>query len=156
MEMHEAMNDVLNDLVMINNDRIASYEKAIEEAKGMDIDLKATFRSMITQSVAYKLELTQMIEAHGGIVEDDTTSAGKIYRAWMDIKSAITDSSRNSILASCEFNEDATQRAYEAALGSGHLIDEAARKLVEDEQNSLKKSHELIKNQHEAHKLLPQ
>src|SRR4051812_5013300 len=125
MEINEAVNDILNDLVKINNDRIAGYERAISESKDMDIDLKAIFESMIRESATYKQELTAVIQANGGEVEDDTTTSGKIYRAWMDIKSTMTDSDRLSILGSCEFGEDAAQRAYEAALASNDLTDPA-------------------------------
>ncbi len=154
MEINEIVNDVLNDLVMINNDRIAGYEKAIKDAKDMDIDLKATFRGMIEQSTIYKQELSTVIEGNGGIVDDDTTPSGKIYRAWMDIKSLDTENDRYAILAACEFGEDATQRAYDAIISSGKLQDEQVRKMVEDEQNALKKSHELIKTQRDAYKQL--
>ncbi len=154
MEKQESVNELLNDLLNINNDRIAGYEKAISETKNLDIDLKAIFDGMIRQSQLCKEELAAEIVKNGGIVEDDTTSAGKIYRAWMDIKSAITDSDRLSILGSCEFGEDAAQRAYEAALTSDNLVGDELRKLVEDERNALKKSHDLIKNHHEVHKEL--
>ena len=36
---------------------------------------------------------------------------GKIYSAWMDVKSAFTCKNRVSILASCEFGEDQAQKA---------------------------------------------
>ena len=154
METHESMNEILNDLVKINNDRIAGYEKAISESKDLDIDLKAIFESMIRESNQYKTELSAEIQKDGGQVEDETTSSGKIYRAWMDIKSTFTESDRHSILASCEFGEDAAQRAYEAALASDQLLNTDVRKLIEDEQSSLKQSHDLIKKERDAHKAL--
>ena len=154
MEINEAINDALNDLVMTHNDRIAGYEKAIEEAKDLDIDLKALFKGMIEQSTAYKQELSAIIEGNGGIVDDDTTASGKIYRAWMDIKSVTTDNDRLTILNSCEFGEDATQRAYDSVIASGKLYDEQIKRLVEEEQIALKKSHELIKSQRDAYKQL--
>jgi len=153
MEKHEAMNEILNDLVKINNDRITGYERAIKESKDLDIDLKAIFEEMIRQSTTYKEELTKYIQNDGGIAEDETTSSGKIYHAWMDIKSTFTDSDRHSILAACEFGEDAAQRAYEAALCSDALTEAAARKLVEDEQAALKKSHDMIKTARNAHRV---
>ena len=153
MEKHEAMNEILNDLVKINNDRIAGYERAIKESKDLDIDLKAIFEEMIRQSTTYKEELTKYIQNDGGIVEDDNTSSGKIYHAWMDIKATFTDSDRHSILAACEFGEDAAQRAYEAALASDSLLDPEARKVVTEEQAALLKSHELIKKERSAHEV---
>ena len=154
MEKYEATNEILNDLVKINNDRVAGYEKAIAEAKDLDIDLKAIFEGMIRESKQYKDELTGKIASNNGIVEDETTAAGKIYRAWMDIKSTFTDSDRHSILVSCEFLEDATQRAYDAAMASDSLIDASIRQMVAEEQEALRKSHDLIKKQREAHQVL--
>src|SRR2546428_392672 len=130
MQATEEMIEVLNDLVKVHNDRIAAYEKAIAEAKDLDIDLKALFEQMITQSKQYKNELCQSIEKCEAVVDDDTSSSGKIYRAWMEIKRNFTESDRLSILTSCEFTEDATQRAYEAALQSNDLHEEEMRQLV--------------------------
>ena len=154
MEHSEAITEILNDLVKINNDRIEGYQKAINESKDLDIDLKAIFEGMIRESTQYKEELTEKIAHHGGEVEDDTTSAGKIYRAWMDIKAAITDSDRHSILASCEFGEDAAQRAYEAALAPDSRLDADCREMVAAEKEALKKSHDLIKTQRDVHRSL--
>jgi uncharacterized protein (TIGR02284 family) len=154
MEIKEAANDILNDLVKINNDRIAGYERAINETKDLDIDLKSLFVQMIEESKAYKAELSDLIQKNEGVVEDETTSSGKIYRAWMDIKATVTDSDRLSILAACEFGEDAAQRAYESALASDALLDPSIRGIVEDEKARLGKSHDLIKRQREAYKAL--
>lgn len=154
MQANDEMLDVLNDLVKVNNDRIAAYEKAITEAKDLDIDLKALFRQMVTQSEQYKTELCQAIEKSEGVVEDDTSSSGKIYRAWMDIKRAFTESDRLSILVSCEFTEDAAQRAYQAALTSNDLRDEEMHQLVNTQKGGLEKSHELVKKQRDAYKAL--
>jgi uncharacterized protein (TIGR02284 family) len=154
MEKNEAVNEILNDLVKINNDRIAGYQKAIDEAKDLDIDLKAMFEEMIRQSNQYKQELVEEIEKNEGVVEDDTTTTGKIYRAWMDIKSAMEENDRLSILASCEFGEDATQRAYEAALTAHTSTDDPVKALIAAQQAALKKSHEMIKIQRNAHKAL--
>ena len=35
--------EVLNDLIRINNDRIAGYEKAADEARDIDVDLRTIF-----------------------------------------------------------------------------------------------------------------
>jgi len=154
MEIHETTNEILNDLVKINNDRIAVYENAIKESKDLDIDLKATFEGMIRESSQYKEELSALIQKNEGVVEDNTTSTGDIYRAWMDIKATFKESDRHSILCSCEFEEDAVQRAYDAALSSASFIAPDVRQLVSEEQAALKKSHDLIKKQCDAHKAL--
>jgi len=151
MQNKEALKDVLNDLIKINNDRIAGYERAINEAKDLDVDLKATFEGMIRESNQYKEELTAKVRQHGGTVASGTTASGKIYRAWMDVKATFTGSDRKSILAACEFGEDAAQRAYEAALSVDADIDTDCRLLIEEQQRALKNSHDLIKKYRNAH-----
>ncbi len=151
MQNKEANIEVLNDLVKINNDRIAGYERAINEAKDLDVDLKATFQRMIEESRQYKAELEAEILKDGGEVEDDTTTSGKIYRAWMDVKATFTGSDRKAILESCEFGEDAAQRAYEGALSDDSGLDADSRSLVMEQQRSLKNSHDLIKKFRDSH-----
>jgi uncharacterized protein (TIGR02284 family) len=154
MQNKEALNEVLNDLIKINNDRIAGYERAINEAKDLDVDLKATFEGMIRESHQYKEELTNKVRHHGGNVAGGTTTSGKIYRAWQDVKATFAGSDRKSILVACEFGEDATQRAYEAALSSDAEIDADCRQLIVEQQAALKNAHDLIKKYRDAHQAI--
>ncbi|RYF22676.1 MAG: DUF2383 domain-containing protein, partial [Flavobacteriales bacterium] len=50
MESRTVNAEILNDLIEINNDRIAGYEKAIEELKAEDADLKTLFVKMVGES----------------------------------------------------------------------------------------------------------
>jgi uncharacterized protein (TIGR02284 family) len=155
MQNNEAKVEILNDLIKINNDRIAGYERAINEAKDLDVDLKAVFEGMIRESEQYKNELVQQYTIAGGRdIEDGTTNSGKIYRAWMDVKATFTGSDRKAILASCEFGEDAWRRAYEAALNSEGELDMETRSLISEQYDSEKKSHDLIKKYRDAHDAL--
>jgi uncharacterized protein (TIGR02284 family) len=142
--------EILNDLVRINNDRVEGYRKARGEAQDLDVELKSTFGSMEKESEGYKQELIDHIRRHGGEVATGTTTSGKIYRAWMDVKATFTGHDRKAILESCEFGEDAAQRAYESALGDDGL-DPDCRKLVSEQQQSLKNSHDLIKRYRDSH-----
>lgn len=151
MQTTEATIEVLNDLIKINNDRIAGYERAINEAKDLDVDLKATFESMIRESETYKKELTDKANELGGDIDDSTTTAGNIYRAWMDVKATFSGNSRKAILDSCEFGEDAAQRAYEAALSSDEEMSTEICDIIRSQQQSLKNSHDLIKKYRDAH-----
>ncbi|RYZ47623.1 MAG: PA2169 family four-helix-bundle protein [Sphingobacteriales bacterium] len=152
MPTNDSKVEILNDLIKINNDRIAGYERAINEAKDLDVDLKAMFEGMIRESQDYKQELANEYQNAGGQeVEDGTTNSGKIYRAWMDVKATFTGSDRKAILSSCEFGEDAWRRAYEAALSSEGELDPETRNLITEQYNSEKKSHDLIKKYRDAH-----
>ena len=144
MNTLEKTTEVLNDLVKINNDRIAGYQKAIQESKTEDADLKVLFSNMIRESEQYKAALTSEIMALGDPVDSGTTNSGKIYRAWMDIKAVFTGHDRKSILENCEFGEDAAQKAYKTALQDEDLTAEI-RALILEQQVSLRASHDKIK-----------
>jgi uncharacterized protein (TIGR02284 family) len=134
--------EAVNDLIEINNDRIAGYERAANESR--DEDLRSLFNNMASQSRRFAGELKQVVTREGGEPEAGSTLKGKIYRAWMDVKAAFTGHDRKSILASCEFGEDAAQHAYEAALKQDELQGDA-RLTVENQRKQLRESHDKIK-----------
>jgi uncharacterized protein (TIGR02284 family) len=80
----------------------------------------------------------------GAEVEQGTTTSGKIYRAWMDVKAVFTGHDRHTVLANCEAGEDAAQRAYRTALEHESLPAYIREMLVRQEE-SLHSSHEEIK-----------
>lgn len=143
--------ETLNDLIQINNDRIEGYEKALEELKTEDSDLKALFSSMISESHEIRLALGTEVNVLGGDMDRSTTTAGKIYRAWMDVKAVFTGHTRESILANCEAGEDAAQRAYRTALDEEELP-AYLREMISEQQLTLKASHDQIKALRDANK----
>lgn len=146
MQNHEELVEALNDLIRINNDRIEGYEKAINETKDIDADLKTLFRRMADQSRQNKAELVQEVQKRGGGADSgSTTNSGKIYRAWMGVKATFSGKDRKSVLSSCEYGEDAAQKAYQEALESEATMDADVRQLIVKQKASLKESHDLIK-----------
>jgi uncharacterized protein (TIGR02284 family) len=142
------ISEVLNDLLRINNDRIEGYEKASKETD--DVDLKALFTSMAAESRIIATELTREIRNYGGDPDyKDTTSSGKIYRVWMDVKATFAGNDRKSVLNACEFGEDAAQKAYKDALESDDL-NASVRSLIQNQKNTLRKSHDLIKKERDV------
>lgn len=137
--------NVLNDLVRINHDRIAGYQKAIEELKDSDADLKVLFQRYIDESHRFAEELTTEIKRLGGEPADGTTNSGKIYRVWMDLKATITGKDRKTILENCEFGEDAAQKAYDLALNADVDLEPSLRDLVVRQKVVLKSGHDEVK-----------
>jgi len=142
--------ETLNDLILINNDRIAGYEKAINELKSRDnadpedLDLTVLFEKMIDDSREMRNALGREVQVLGGEMAEGTMSSGKIYRAWMDIKALFTGKDRHTILANCEEGEDAAQKAYKAALAEESLP-HFLRDLISNQKKLLKESHDEIK-----------
>jgi len=143
MKTQDDIIQVLNDLLKINNDRIEGYEKATEEV--FEFDLKTIFRGMADESRKNASVLTQEIIKLGGAADvNETTTSGKIYRVWMEVKSSLTGNDRHSTLALCEYGEDAAQAAYKEALRHKELPS-SLRELILDQQISLKAAHDTIK-----------
>ncbi len=141
--------EVLNDLIQINNDRIEGYEKARQELKDEDADLKTLFLNMISESQKYKMALATEVSALGEDIETGTTNSGKIYRAWMDVKALFTGHDRKTVLNNCEFGEDAAQNAYKMALEADD-IPSNIRELISDQKAALRQSHDEIKRLRDA------
>ena len=144
MENQEKTVEVLNDLIQINNDRVAGYEKAIEELSPEDSDLKSLFVRMIGESHKHKLALATAVQGTGTELETGTTNSGKIYRAWMDVKAVFTGHDRKTILNNCEAGEDAAQKAYKSALEEEGLSADT-RALITEQKAELRVSHDEIK-----------
>lgn len=142
--------EVLNDLVEINNDRIAGYEKAANEIENDVSGLKELYLKMAGQSRDMISQLRHEIASMGGEVEEGTTVSGKIYRAWMDVKSAFSSQKGQSTLELCEYGEDAAQKAYEEALATDEFLDTQTRQLITDQKADLKISHDIIKRHRDA------
>lgn len=137
--------EILNDLIQINNDRITGYERAIKETKAEDGDLKVVFASMISKSHKINIALATEVQALGATAEQGTTTSGKIYRAWTDVKAIFSGYDRHSVLENCEAGEDAAQRAYDTALEHEELPAFIQEMLI-DQQLDLKDSHDEIKS----------
>ncbi len=151
MTTNDDLVEVLNDLIRINNDRIVGYEKAGEEARDIDVDLRAAFSKMADESRQYAAELTQHVVKLGGEPVTGTTNSGKIYRVWMDVKATFSGNTRQSILENCEFGEDAAQKAYDSALKSDAEINTDIRQLITNQKSSLKIAHDVIKKYRDLH-----
>ncbi|GAC1423547.1 MAG: hypothetical protein NVS9B7_18600 [Flavisolibacter sp.] len=142
---NEKIIGIINDLVLINNDRVVGYEKAIDELTPNDADLRILFQRYIKESRQFGSELTVEITRMGGKPPDGTTNSGKIYRVWMDLKAAITGKDRKAILDNCEFGEDAAQKAYDTALNAEVELETTLRDLLVRQKALLKVGHDEVK-----------
>lgn len=147
--------EVLNDLIKINNDRIAGYEKAADNLEGSEVMLKTLFYQIAEESQQLKSDLILKVNTLGGDPATDSTVPGKIYRVWMDVKATFSGDDNKSTLEACEFGEDAAQRAYKDALEDSKDFPSSIRQLIEEQKNTMKMSHDLIRNQRDELKSVP-
>jgi uncharacterized protein (TIGR02284 family) len=135
---------ILNDLIKINNDRVEGYEKAIKDAAG-NPDLVTTFSGYSTQSRRYSSELRRIVTSLGGEPSESTTVSGKVYRIWMDLRSAVSSSERSSALDLSEYGEDAAQKAYREALKDAAGMPADILATITTQKAELKEAHDIIK-----------
>ena len=143
-----ANTEILNDLIRINNDRVEGYTKAAAQAN--DQDLQSLFSQFAQQSRQFANELRGLINDKGTSedrkekVTDETTASGKIYRTWMDVKATFSGGNRKSVLAACEFGEDAAQKAYKSALEDDELSPDVRATIV-SQKATLLEAHDQVK-----------
>lgn len=144
--------DTLNTLVEINNDRIEGYHTASEGTK--DQDLKSMFSKFAQSSVKFRRELAGEITNLGGTPTDGTKNSGKLFRAWMDVKAAVTGNDREAILNSCEFGEDNARDTYEDVLkNETEYLNTGQISMINSQMSSLREDHDKVKSMRDAHKM---
>jgi len=144
MENNSEVVEVLNDLILINNDRIAGYEKTYDETKDIETDLKALFQKLAGDSREYVTQLSGEVQKLGGEPADGTMLSGKLYRVWMDVRAVFSTDNRRAVLENAESGEDAAQKAYAEALENEDLPADI-RQLILSQKTALKSSHDMIK-----------
>jgi uncharacterized protein (TIGR02284 family) len=138
--------EILNDLILINNDRIAGYEKAEAEANELENDLRSMFHNLADESRNNVLDLKAHVTRLGGEPATGTMLSGKLYRVWMDIRATFTSDNRRAVLENAEMGEDAAKKAYEEALQSDDLPADC-RQLILSQQTAIQSAHNTIKTE---------
>lgn len=134
---------VLNSLIEINNDRIYGYETASKEAE--ETDLKMMFSQATETSIKCKAQLVAEVKNLGGEQTESTTTSGKIYRIWMDVKSTVTGKDRKVILDSCVFGEEAAMETYKEALNKEEDLTSDQHMMIAEQLLSIKMDYDKIK-----------
>ena len=104
------------------------------------------FAQFISTSLRCKQELVREVTKLGGKPAEGTLTSGKFFRAWMDVKAALTGKDRKAVLKSCEFGEDKAQETYDKVLEneSDHLSAEQLT-IIKAQKSLLKADHDHIK-----------
>lgn len=134
----------LNDLIELNNDRVAGFEKAMQDIADENADLKELFQRYSGQSRRFSAELNTLVAAVGGDIETGNTVTGTLHRVWIDVKTLFGANDRLSILREAARGEDAIADAYNSVLSDGALGGEALA-LVKEQAVAINNAHDEIK-----------
>jgi uncharacterized protein (TIGR02284 family) len=146
METTEKAIDVLNDLVKINNDRVAGFEKASENLEEDDRGLRPVFNKLAGESRDNAIALAEKARQFNDEAEEGTSVSGSLHRAWLDVKSTFTGNDLESILDECERGEDAIKAAYRSALEDSNELPYEVVQLITSQQQGINEGHDLIKS----------
>jgi uncharacterized protein (TIGR02284 family) len=146
MEITEDALDVLNDLILINNDRVAGFEKAGHDLEEQDSGLRAIFNKLAAESEQNVTELKQIIQQYGATPAEGSSTKGALHRAWLDVKAVFTGGDLEAILNECETGEDAIKAAYRTALNEENQLSPELVSLLQRQQIAIKDGHDLIKS----------
>jgi len=146
MEISEKAIDVINDLIKINNDRVAGFEKAGTDLDGDNGELIALFHKLAGESQQYVIELTGIAQQYGGEAAEGTSTSGDLHRAWIDIKATFTGNDLLAILNECERGEDAAKAAYRDALDPEKELSPELAQVLQIQQQGITEGHDLIKS----------
>ena len=133
---------IVEDLIQINQDRIAGYQKVTEQMD--EPRLKHLFAAKVAQSRLFVDQLKQRDLISGPNPAEDPNKPGKIYSTWANLGATFIADDRKTALESCAYGEDATLKAYDKALEQD--IDLPLRSILIEQENGLRQSYAEVRS----------
>ena len=134
----EKVTDMLNELIQVCRDGADGFKTCENVAR--DPLLKAYFRDLAQSCEDAAQTLSAEIIKYGGHPSTSGNPAAVLHRAWIDIKTALTDSRDNiTVLEECERGEAAALVAYENALRLE--MPDSLREILNQQHKGVKKNH---------------
>jgi len=142
MPENEKLIEELNDLILINKDRIEKYKKILKDSHASeDIFL---LKKMIDQSIHFNKELISEIKNKNHNQNwESVTKPGKIYKMWEDLILSIPDNKGWDIL---EKVENSFQKIYQKALSPEVYVPSDTIHLLIIQKAKLKELYQVLKS----------
>lgn len=130
---------VLNTLIATTLDSVKGYRESAEASE--DPSHAQFFREMAEERSRVAADLQQQVRSLGGDPETDSSTAGAVHRAWVDLKSAITGRDEKAIVNEVERGEDYLRDKFQAAMKDAELSS-SSRGVLEKCYESVRKGHD--------------
>ncbi len=134
---------VLNNLIETCKDGQTGFQTAAEGITRSDV--KSLLYQYSQQRAQFAGELQNEVRRLGGDPEQTGSVAATLHRGWINIKSAVTGSDENAVIAECERGEDSAVANYKDALADQKLPADV-RSIVERQAAQVKEAHDRIRN----------
>lgn len=140
---HQAEAGTLHELLHFVNDRVAGYQKAVEESQ--DPARRGYYQHLVSQSQQFAQALNEHLRRLGGGHEANTTLKGKLYRRFMATAAIFTGHDEQTVLASNVHGEQWAIAAYKAALDD-QTLHGPIRQEVERQYRQSQQTYQELKN----------
>ncbi len=147
MSQKKEIISTLNNLIETLKDGQEGFKQS---AGGVDDpQLKSTFDTFSLQRSRFAGELQSEVASLGDPDPEDSSSvAGSMHRAWINVKSAVTNRDRHAILAEAERGEDAAVSAYKDAMEKE--LPAPIKEIVTRQATEVRAAHDKIRNLRDA------
>jgi uncharacterized protein (TIGR02284 family) len=138
--MTHEINDLpefLNHLIEVCRDGEHGYMTAASDVE--NTELASIFRQYAEQRAKFSGELKEEIVRLGGTPVEHGTVTGAIHRGWINVKSTLTGSSSEAVIAACETGEDSAAASFEQAVDTN--ISGQTRTMVERQAKQIREAH---------------
>jgi uncharacterized protein (TIGR02284 family) len=132
---------VLNDLIETSRDGATGFNTCAEGVK--DSMLKAFFVKRAQNCEEAVRELNVEVLHHGGKPIEHGSGTGALRRAWIKIRTAVTNNDDLAVLEECERAEDAALESYRKALEEE--LPTHVRTLVQKQYEGAKENHNRVR-----------
>src|SRR6476659_7523324 len=147
MSQNKEIISTLNGLIETLKDGQEGYKQS---ASGVDDpQLKTLFDTLSLQRSKFAGELQNEVVNMGDPDPEDASSVtGSMHRAWINVKSAVTNRDRHAILAEAERGEDAAVSAYRDAMEKD--LPAPIKSIVARQATQVKEAHDRIRSLRDA------
>lgn len=140
--MSKTATDILNHLLETLKDGQEGFRTATEDVKSAAA--KELFAHCSLQRTKYITELQELAKSLGEPSPTNTSSfVGRVHRAWIDAKSAVTGHSDHSVLVECERGEDSAVAEYKKALAAE--LPPQVKSVLETQFAGIREAHDQVK-----------
>ena len=147
MSQQKEIISTLNNLIETLKDGQEGFKQSAEGVD--DPQLKSTFDTLSLQRSKFAGELqSEVVQLGDPDPEDSSSVSGSMHRAWINIKSAVTNRDRHAILAEAERGEDSAVSAYKDAMAEE--LPAPIKEIVSRQASEVKAAHDKIRDLRDA------
>lgn len=130
--------DQLNKLLTSNHDAVRGYQTAADSVK--DAELKGLFLAQSRQRADFATELDREIRALGGDADNGTSLASDLHRAWINIKSTISNATDKAVAEECQRGDSEALSEYKEVLEQTDIA-ASTRELLLNQKSKVELAH---------------